>query len=67
MGSSTKDLQEAAPRMVVHRWGHGDISEHGFPRERMSEYGLLYFDDELRCLRELDPTPPVAAAWPLCR
>jgi len=67
MGSSTRDLQEAAPRMVVHHRGHGDISEHGFTRERMSEYGLLCAVDTLRCLRELDRTPPGAAAWPLCR
>jgi hypothetical protein len=63
-GSSLQELREAASRMVFHYWGHGDITEHGFSPDRMSEYDLRYADDMLRRLHELDPTAPGADRAP---
>ncbi len=52
------DIHAAARGLAFHYRSNGDITEHGFPAERVHEIDLRYADDMLTRLHELDPAPP---------
>jgi hypothetical protein len=60
-------IREAASTLVFHYVAHGDITAHGFPRERYAEINLRYAADLLARLHELDPAPPGAQRAPTDR
>ncbi|WP_225732603.1 transglutaminase-like domain-containing protein [Nocardia sp. JCM 34519] len=52
------DIHAAAHGLAFHYRANGDITEHGFPAERVHEIDLRYADEILTRLHELDPAPP---------
>jgi hypothetical protein len=60
-GTDLVALRAASAEMVFHYRAHGDITGHGFARERMAEVNLRYADTMLARLRELDPAVPGTA------
>ena len=57
-GTDVAALREASAGLVFHYRAHGDIADHGFAPERMSEINLRYADAMLARLRELNPAVP---------
>lgn len=51
-------VREAAARLVFHSWAYGDVTEHGFPADRLAETEFRYADLMLDLARRLNPAPP---------
>src|ERR1700744_6198426 len=60
-------LREAASTLVFHYVANGDITQHGFPRQRYAEITLRSAADLRARLHELDPAPPGAQRAPTDR
>lgn len=57
VGPDLAELRRAAGGLVFHYWGNGDITDHGFPAERLAEVDLRYAADMFARLRTLNPAP----------
>ncbi len=57
VGPDLAELRRVATGLVFHFWGNGDITDHGFPAERLAEVDLRYAADMLARLHELNPAP----------
>ncbi|WP_158853722.1 transglutaminase-like domain-containing protein [Saccharothrix deserti] len=57
VGPDLAKLRQAASGLVFHFWGNGDITDHGFPAERLAEVDLRYASDMFARLHELNPAP----------
>ncbi|ONI80389.1 hypothetical protein ALI22I_44495 [Saccharothrix sp. ALI-22-I] len=55
VGPDLAKLRQAASGLVFHFWGNGDITDHGFPAERLAEVDLRYAADMFARLHELNP------------
>ncbi|MFD0201680.1 MULTISPECIES: transglutaminase-like domain-containing protein [Saccharothrix] len=57
VGPDLAELRRVAAGLVFHYWGNGNITDHGFPAERLAEVDLRYAADILARLHELNPAP----------
>lgn len=57
VGPDVAELRRVAAGLVFHFWANGDITDHGFPAERLAEVDLRYAADMLARLHELNPAP----------
>ncbi|PSL56220.1 transglutaminase superfamily protein [Saccharothrix carnea] len=57
VGPDLAQLRRVAAGLVFHYWGNGNITDHGFPAERLAEVDLRYAADILARLHELNPAP----------
>jgi hypothetical protein len=57
VGPDLAELRRVAAGLVFHYWGNGDITDHGFPAERLAEVDLRYAADIFARLRSLNPAP----------
>ncbi|GAB2979347.1 transglutaminase-like domain-containing protein [Saccharothrix stipae] len=57
VGPDLAELRRVASGLVFHFWGNGDITDHGFPADRLAEVDLRYAADMFARLHELNPAP----------
>lgn len=53
-------IRGVSSQSVFHYWANGDVREHGFSKDRMTEINLRYAEDMLERLHQLNPAPPTS-------